>query len=139
VAILFSLLANLYSTGLIAFRIWRVTKVASSSQSTLKWFLSILIESAALQTFWLLLSLIASLLGSDALFIVDDNFPAIIAISNTLIHARVGLGWSESSSGVQIQKTGTSPGNAVWCQLDAQNYITTGSWVTICRRNSRGN
>ncbi|KAJ6453954.1 hypothetical protein C8R45DRAFT_1222996 [Mycena sanguinolenta] len=50
VGCLFSLLANLYSTGLISFRIFRVTKAASPSDSTLKWFLSILIESAALQT-----------------------------------------------------------------------------------------
>ncbi|KAF7360958.1 hypothetical protein MSAN_01125900 [Mycena sanguinolenta] len=31
-----SLLANVYSTGFIAFRIWRVTKMVSSSESTLK-------------------------------------------------------------------------------------------------------
>ncbi|KAJ6453950.1 hypothetical protein C8R45DRAFT_944872 [Mycena sanguinolenta] len=141
--------ANLYSTGLIAFHIWRVTKGDSSSQSNLKvstilpvlpqWFLSILIESAALQTFWLLFSLITSLLISDALYIAYDKFPVIIAISNTLIHARVGLGWSENSGGLQTQKTGKSPENAVWCYLDAQNYITAGSWVIICKRNSRGN
>ncbi|KAF7326465.1 hypothetical protein MSAN_02510800 [Mycena sanguinolenta] len=112
---LFSLLANLYSTGLIAFRIWRVTKMGYPSQSTLKWFLSILIESAALQTLWLLFSLMTTLLRSDALFIADDNFPAIIAISNTLIHARVGLGWSQDSTGAQMQRSsGKSPVNAVW-------------------------
>ncbi|KAF7326460.1 hypothetical protein MSAN_02510300 [Mycena sanguinolenta] len=109
-----SLLANLYSTGFIAFRMWRVTKVASSSKSSLTWFFSIVIESAALQTFWLLICITAALLESDALFIALDNFPVIIAISNTLIHARVGLGWSQDSTSAQMPRSaGKSPMNAV--------------------------
>ncbi|KAF7360962.1 hypothetical protein MSAN_01126300 [Mycena sanguinolenta] len=106
-----SLLANLYSTGLIGFRFW---KVASPSKSSLKWFLSILIESAALQTIWSLICIVTALLQSPAVSIAVDNFPAIIAISNTLIHARVGLGWAEGPPGLQIKNNGNSPGNAVW-------------------------
>ncbi|KAF7360971.1 hypothetical protein MSAN_01127300 [Mycena sanguinolenta] len=118
---LLSLLANLYSTGFIAFRMWRVTKVASSSKSNLTWFFSIVIESAALQTFWLLICIATALLKSDALFIALDNFPVIIAISNTLIHARVGLGWSQDSTGAQMQRSsGKSGVNAVW-------YVTLGA------------
>ncbi|KAF7360963.1 hypothetical protein MSAN_01126400 [Mycena sanguinolenta] len=108
-----SLLANLYSTGLIAFRFWKVTKVASPSKSSLKWFLSILIESAALQTVWSLICIVTALQQSPAVFIAVDNFPAIIAISNTLIHARVGLGWAEDSPDVQVKQSANSSGNAV--------------------------
>jgi len=109
-----SLLANLYSTGFIAFRMWRVTEVAAPSKSTLTWFFSIVIESAALQTFWLLICMIAALRTSDALFITGDSFPVIIGIANTLIHARVGLGWSQDSAGVQMQRSpGKTPENAV--------------------------
>ncbi|KAF7360968.1 hypothetical protein MSAN_01127000 [Mycena sanguinolenta] len=110
-----SLLANLYSTGFIAFRMWRVTKVASSSTSSLTRFFSIVIESAALQTSWLLICITTALLESDALFIAVDNFPVVIAISNTLIHARVGLGWSQDSTSAQMSRSaGKSPMNAVW-------------------------
>ncbi|KAF8181185.1 hypothetical protein K438DRAFT_1768023 [Mycena galopus ATCC 62051] len=58
----------------------------------IQWFLVILVKSAALQTFWLIIK----------------------RISNTLIHARVGLGWSEHSVEVQKQRSAEeSPGNAV--------------------------
>ncbi|KAJ7929726.1 hypothetical protein B0H13DRAFT_2652272 [Mycena leptocephala] len=93
-----SLLANLYSTGCIIFRICMVTKAKSASESRLTWFLSILVESAALQTFWLTFLAITGFLGSDMEFIALDNFPVILAISNTLIQARVGLGWSQDSA-----------------------------------------
>ncbi|KAJ7187691.1 hypothetical protein GGX14DRAFT_547144 [Mycena pura] len=43
---------------------------------------------------WLTFLAITGFLGSDMQFIALDNFPVILAISNTLIHARVGLGWS---------------------------------------------
>ncbi|KAF7355988.1 hypothetical protein MVEN_00928200 [Mycena venus] len=110
-----SLVANLYSTTCIAFRIWGVETVTSGSVSRLqvpssalilflsdtefnKWFLSILVESAALQTFWLISYGMTSLFGSNAAFIAGGTFPAILGISNTLIHARVGLGWSQDSA-----------------------------------------
>ncbi|KAJ7166886.1 hypothetical protein C8R46DRAFT_1095538 [Mycena filopes] len=67
-------------------------------------FLSILAESAALQTMWVIFGALMEAAHSDVVFIVIDTFPAIIhciphliGISNTLIHARVGLGWSQSS------------------------------------------
>ncbi|KAJ7858594.1 hypothetical protein B0H13DRAFT_2356451 [Mycena leptocephala] len=63
----------------------------------LVWFLSILVESAALQTLWLILTAVTLLVNTDVDFILADNFPAILGISNTLIHARVGLGWSPNS------------------------------------------
>ncbi|KAJ7923418.1 hypothetical protein B0H13DRAFT_2316368 [Mycena leptocephala] len=87
-----SFLTNFYSTGCIIFRICRVTKMKSASESRLMWFLSILVESAALQTFWLTFLAMTVFLMSEMQFIAQDNFPAILAISNTLIHARVGLG-----------------------------------------------
>ncbi|KAJ7349868.1 hypothetical protein DFH08DRAFT_125811 [Mycena albidolilacea] len=92
-----SLLANLYSTGFIIYRIWKVTKVKSASESRLTWFVSILVESAALQTLWLIFAAMTLFSRSDLDFIATDNFPAILGISNTLIHARVGLGWSQGA------------------------------------------
>jgi hypothetical protein len=53
---------------------------------------------------WLIFSFITQLAESDLAFIFIDSFPAILGISNMLIHARVGLGWSAQNS-----TTGTTP------------------------------
>jgi hypothetical protein len=54
------------------------------------------------------------LFRSDAQFFTSDSFPAILGISNTMIHARVGLGWSQSSAGSREKPlTNTSPENGV--------------------------
>ncbi|KAJ7131235.1 hypothetical protein C8R44DRAFT_774536 [Mycena epipterygia] len=83
----------------IAFRISRATvKIKSAAESRLMPFLVILVESAALQTFWLTLTAITIFAHSDAEFIASDTFPVIIGIVNLLIHARVGLGWSQDSA-----------------------------------------
>ncbi|KAJ7181205.1 hypothetical protein C8R46DRAFT_1071659, partial [Mycena filopes] len=92
-----SLLANVYSTGLIIFRILGHWQGQSKSDSRLMAFLVYLAESAALQTLWLIITAATGLAGGNIVFIPADTFPAIIGISNTLIHARVGLGWSPSS------------------------------------------
>ncbi|KAJ6514607.1 hypothetical protein DFH09DRAFT_253928 [Mycena vulgaris] len=92
------LLTTVYSTAFIAFRISRVNSVKVASQSRLMSFLSILVESAALQTLWLSFTAITQFATSDTQFIASDTFPVIIGISNLLIHARVGLGWSQDSA-----------------------------------------
>ncbi|KAJ7625830.1 hypothetical protein FB45DRAFT_72337 [Roridomyces roridus] len=91
----FSLINNIYSTGFIAFR---MSTAKCSPESRLTSFLTILIESAALQTFWLTFTGIAVLLGSLLEPFAADIFPAIIGIANLLIHARVGLGWSQDTA-----------------------------------------
>ncbi|KAJ6539966.1 hypothetical protein DFH09DRAFT_67353 [Mycena vulgaris] len=94
---IFSLITIIYSTGFIAFRISRATRVKSASPSGLMSFLVILVESAALQAFWLTFAGFSILADSAVDFIATDTFPVIIGISNLLIHARVGLGWSQDS------------------------------------------
>ncbi|KAJ7306975.1 hypothetical protein DFH08DRAFT_513412 [Mycena albidolilacea] len=97
-----SLIINLYSTGLIIFRICKVTTaIRPTSDSRLMYFLNVLVESAALQTFWLVFGVITEFAKSDAayaVYAVSDTFPAIIGIANLLIHARVGLGWSHDQT-----------------------------------------
>ncbi|KAF7350182.1 hypothetical protein MVEN_01321000 [Mycena venus] len=116
-AFVLSLVANLYSTACIAFRIWGVKTPKSGSESRLQWFLSILVESAALQTFWLIFGGMTLLFSSNLLkasFIATESFPAILGISNTLIHARVDLGWSQDFAVTYKPKAGGKcPKNAV--------------------------
>ncbi|KAJ7823823.1 hypothetical protein B0H14DRAFT_1308188 [Mycena olivaceomarginata] len=100
---------------LIIFRICKVTAaIRPTSDSRLMYFLNVLVESAALQTFWLVLG--ATVFAkSDAAyteFAVSDTFPAIIRIANLLIHARVGLGWSHDQTSPS-KATGNSSERAV--------------------------
>ncbi|KAJ6554739.1 hypothetical protein B0H19DRAFT_1263047 [Mycena capillaripes] len=83
--------------GLIAFRIVR-TRPRTVLESPLMALLAILVESAALQTFWLTFVAIADFAGSYAGLIASDTLPVVIGISNLLIQTRVGLGWSRTSS-----------------------------------------
>ncbi|KAJ7686350.1 hypothetical protein B0H17DRAFT_1072055 [Mycena rosella] len=91
-------LTTLYSTAFIAFRILRANKIRTSSETGLTFLLTILVESAGLQMIWLLFAGITQFVISDAEFIASETLPAIIGISNLLIHARVGLGWSQDSA-----------------------------------------
>ncbi|KAJ7814627.1 hypothetical protein B0H14DRAFT_2850019 [Mycena olivaceomarginata] len=105
---LLSFLGTLYSTCCIIFHICRLTRVKSGSDSRLKWFLVLLVECAAIQTIWQIFML-ATFGEVDA----RDTFPAIVGISNTLIHARVGLGWSPDSPAAKQQSTQKHGGNIV--------------------------
>ncbi|KAJ7817163.1 hypothetical protein B0H14DRAFT_2602171 [Mycena olivaceomarginata] len=46
---------------------------------------------------WLIFTMMTLLFKSDLFFIAQENLSVILGISNTLIHARVGLGWSQDS------------------------------------------
>ncbi|KAJ7625819.1 hypothetical protein FB45DRAFT_1084413 [Roridomyces roridus] len=103
----FSFANNLYSTAAIVYRIMRAK---ASPESYLMRILAILVESAALQMFWFILVGATSDLGSTTssnCFAVD-TFPAITAITNLLIHARVGLGWSQESPSRRTDHGGSS-------------------------------
>ncbi|KAJ6464458.1 hypothetical protein C8R45DRAFT_500209 [Mycena sanguinolenta] len=98
-----SLLTSFYCTGFIAFRILKFN-LHSTRNSGLTFFLSVLVESAALQTFWLIFTSASNLAGSSVEFLTLGAFPIVLCISNLLIHARVGLGWSPDSVRVQAAK-----------------------------------
>ncbi|KAJ7617348.1 hypothetical protein FB45DRAFT_1104734 [Roridomyces roridus] len=91
-----SLLNNIYCTGLIAYRI---STAKASPESRLMAFCDILVESAALQSFWFIFASATTLASSNSEFFATEAFPAIIGITNLLIHARVGLGCSSDTAG----------------------------------------
>ncbi|KAF7353311.1 hypothetical protein MSAN_01519100 [Mycena sanguinolenta] len=98
-----SLLTSVYCTGFIAYRILKFN-VRSTTNSGLTFFLAILVESVALQTFWLIFTSTTNLASSSVEFLTLDTFPVILCISNLLIHARVGLGWSSEPTGLHAAK-----------------------------------
>ncbi|KAF7353312.1 hypothetical protein MSAN_01519200 [Mycena sanguinolenta] len=95
-----SLLTSVYCTGFIAYRILKFS-IRSTKNSNLTFFLAIIVESATLQTFWLIFASATNLAGSSVEFLTLGGFPVVLCISNLLIHARVGLGWSPEPTGLQ--------------------------------------
>ncbi|KAJ7689335.1 hypothetical protein B0H17DRAFT_640916 [Mycena rosella] len=119
-ATVFSFATSIYSTALIASKIWRINKgIRALSAGTGKGMmpiLAIIIESAALQTLWLMVTFFSVLLTADLAFTVTDPFPTIVAICNMLIHCRVGLGWAQGSTKTEDSVRMKSRSlDAVWC------------------------
>ncbi|KAJ7205523.1 hypothetical protein GGX14DRAFT_644768 [Mycena pura] len=82
------------------------TALPSTNAKFNKWFLVLLVESAAIQTFGEIF-----IIATGAEVEARDTFPAVVGISNILIHARVGLGWSPDSPATKQQSTQKHGGN----------------------------
>ncbi|KAJ7464986.1 hypothetical protein B0H11DRAFT_2050418, partial [Mycena galericulata] len=104
----FTLCTNLYSTGLISWRIWNMGRVIQPySGRNLKSVLSIVIESAAIYTAWSLFFFASYQSQSNLQFIAVDCWPAVSGISCMLIHVRVGLGWAQKGGPTSTGATST--------------------------------
>ncbi|KAJ7022672.1 hypothetical protein C8F04DRAFT_1137404 [Mycena alexandri] len=91
--LIFTLVTNLYSTGLISWKIWNTTKNASAaSGNNLRHFLSILVESAGISTTWATFYIVTHQINSDIQFVALIPLPAVAGIANALIQARIGMG-----------------------------------------------
>jgi len=113
----FTLVTNVYCTVFIAWEIWRITsKCQVVGGLNLRNFLAILVESAAIYTSWVIYFTTCHQLDSNLQYIALGALPAVVGITNGLIHVRVGLGRTIE----QMQMSGS-------------NGSTTGlgsSWVT---------
>ncbi|KAJ7466501.1 hypothetical protein FB451DRAFT_1561181 [Mycena latifolia] len=76
------LFTNFYSTGLIAWKVWRTTKHAAP----------VGYDSAAIYSAWITYFAVMHLLGSTNQFTVLVALPSVVGIANALIHVRVPLG-----------------------------------------------
>ncbi|KAJ7155773.1 hypothetical protein C8R46DRAFT_433765 [Mycena filopes] len=91
--LIFTLVTNLYLTGFISWKIWQITKGASAaSGNSLRGFLSILVESAAISSIWAIFYIITHQINSDLQFVALIPLPAVAGIANALIQARIGMG-----------------------------------------------
>ncbi|KAJ7446315.1 hypothetical protein FB451DRAFT_1412343 [Mycena latifolia] len=91
--LVFTLVTNIYSTGLISWKVWNITKASSSVQgNNLRDFISIIIESAAIYTIWAIFYIITHQINSDLQFVALIPLPAVAGIANALIQARIGMG-----------------------------------------------
>ncbi|KAF9066629.1 hypothetical protein BDP27DRAFT_1297207 [Rhodocollybia butyracea] len=97
----FTLATNLYSTVMIAWRIWSVNrgiKNLSNNRNSLMRVLSIFVESAAIYTSWALMFIIIYASGSNLQYPAVDMGPSIAGISFMLINLRIGLGWAQQAT-----------------------------------------
>ncbi|KAJ7467679.1 hypothetical protein FB451DRAFT_1369323 [Mycena latifolia] len=87
------LFTNFYCTGLIAWKIWRITKYAMPVGGlNMRHFLAIVVESAAIYTAWITYFAVTHLIGDINQITVLVALPSVVGIANALIHVRVALG-----------------------------------------------
>ncbi|KAJ7811170.1 hypothetical protein B0H14DRAFT_2860981 [Mycena olivaceomarginata] len=89
-----TLITNLYCTVLIAWRIWRTTRISVSSDNKLRKFLTIVVESAAIYVVWVIFFVVLYVVKSNLQSFAIETGPAVIGIVNALILTRVGLSWT---------------------------------------------
>ncbi|KAJ7368633.1 hypothetical protein DFH08DRAFT_831860 [Mycena albidolilacea] len=99
---IFNLLTNIYSTGLIAYRIHKINTLASSAGLTrvnggedLKSVIAILVESSALLSTWIVFEMITYAAKSPLQIFVQVTLGTVSGISFMLINVRVALGWGQ--------------------------------------------
>ncbi|KAF7349842.1 hypothetical protein MVEN_01284700 [Mycena venus] len=99
-----SLVISIYSTGMIIFRIVKMSRsIRSVTGSTragksLRTVLAIIVESAVLQTTMTIGILVSFQIGLLAQAVLTALQPVVFGISVLLIHLRVGLGWTAESA-----------------------------------------
>ncbi|KAJ7791663.1 hypothetical protein B0H14DRAFT_3115392 [Mycena olivaceomarginata] len=98
----FNLLTNIYSTGLIAYRIHEINTLASSVGLTrvnggedLKSVMAILVESSAFLSTWIVFEMVTYTIKSPLQSFVQVTLGTVSGISFMLINVRVALGWGQ--------------------------------------------
>ncbi|KAJ7110727.1 hypothetical protein C8R43DRAFT_1042026 [Mycena crocata] len=95
-----TLVTNVYSTGLITYKIWNITRIVRPiGGSNLRDFLVIVVESAGIYASWAIFFTVTYQTRSLVQFIAIQSAPEVVGIVNALIHTRVGLGWAIEAQG----------------------------------------
>ncbi|KAF8199351.1 hypothetical protein K438DRAFT_1966558 [Mycena galopus ATCC 62051] len=114
-----TLITNVYCTVLIAWKIWRTTRMSISSDNKLRNFLTIVVESAAIYAFWVIMFVVLYEVKSSLQSFAIETGPAVIGIVNALILTRVGLSWTyepdrlPSTQLIFVAMSQSNPGNSV--------------------------
>ncbi|KAJ7596395.1 hypothetical protein C8J56DRAFT_773606 [Mycena floridula] len=128
-----TLATNLYSTGMIVWRLWstdrKIKSIRSSGTSIVQRALVLIIESAAIYTTWTIIYIIAYELHAEVEATFDNAWPAVAGISFMLIKVRVGLGWAQ-----ETQNTNQEPASQ---HLDGNRYRM--DQLTLNRTRERDN
>ncbi|KAJ7486988.1 hypothetical protein FB451DRAFT_775682 [Mycena latifolia] len=89
----FTLVTNIYCTGMISWEIWRITRYCMPTDGTnLRDFLAIMVESAALYTSWVIFYIVCHEINSNVQYTALGALPPMAGLANALIHVRLALG-----------------------------------------------
>ncbi|KAF7352532.1 hypothetical protein MVEN_01218200 [Mycena venus] len=99
----FNLLTNVYSTGLIAYRIYTINARMSiitrvHGGDDLKSVMAILVESSALLSAWIVFEMITYSTKSALEIFVLNTLGTVSGLSFMLINVRVALGWGQTET-----------------------------------------
>jgi hypothetical protein len=97
----FTLITNFLSTGLLAYRTWRVHENTSQiriTKSRLLPLMSISIEAGLLYSFMLMINIILFARQSPAIFIVQDMLVPTIALTFYMVIIRISLAFSSQNT-----------------------------------------
>ncbi|KAH9934353.1 uncharacterized protein B0H18DRAFT_556634 [Fomitopsis serialis] len=105
----FTLCTNVYSTTLIAYRVWNSQRhVKAYTGANVLSMLATFVESAALYTSWTTFFFISYQTHSNLQFTAVDTWAEMSGISFMLINVRVGLGWAQTGSRIRYDSRGGS-------------------------------
>ncbi|KAF7352525.1 hypothetical protein MVEN_01217500 [Mycena venus] len=123
----FNLLTNVYSTGLIAYRIYTinarmsiVTRVHGGDD--LKSVMAILVESSALLSAWIVFHMITYSTKSALEIFVLNTLGTVSGLSFMLINIRVALGWGQTET---ISGSSTDRPNLVPPRVRMETQVDT--------------
>ncbi|KAJ7487067.1 hypothetical protein FB451DRAFT_1535485 [Mycena latifolia] len=127
----FTLVTNIYCTGMISWEIWRITRYCMPTGGmNLRDFLAIVVESATLYTSWVIFYTICHEMNSNIQFIALGALPPLVGLANALIHVRVALGRTiEQLHG--SAKAGSSKVSASIHFIAPQSSEATGGGVEV--------
>ncbi|KAJ6470831.1 hypothetical protein C8R45DRAFT_1014752 [Mycena sanguinolenta] len=117
----FTLTTNIYCTGFISWKIWRITRITMPTDGMdLRKFPAILVESAGIyarvegvltlgedsyaDSAWVVFYTVTLYTESSMQDFVLLTTPTVVGIANALIHTRVGLGWA-TEEGRRMEET----------------------------------
>ncbi|TFK38856.1 hypothetical protein BDQ12DRAFT_682617 [Crucibulum laeve] len=95
----FTLCTNVYSTIMIAYRVWNVNVSSKKfGGANLNSVLGIVVESAVIYTSWTIFFFASYQSESNLQFIAVDAWSAMSGIAFMFINVRVGLGWAQKAN-----------------------------------------
>ncbi|KZS99902.1 uncharacterized protein LAESUDRAFT_667385 [Laetiporus sulphureus 93-53] len=108
----FTLCINVYSTTMIAWRIWRINAaILGHRHGSLMSVMAMIIESAALYTLWATFFLATYEAGTNLQFVANETLGFVAGIAFMLINVRVGMGWAQNET-VTISEFVAAPGTS---------------------------
>ncbi|KAJ7758945.1 hypothetical protein DFH07DRAFT_817753 [Mycena maculata] len=108
--LIFTLVTNIYCTGLTSWKIWQITRGSSPvNGNNMRDFIGIIIESSALYSGWAIFYIITHQINADVQFVALIAVPAVAGISHALIQARISMGQTVERTHLSARASSSAP------------------------------